>query len=310
MKKIISSKDAQEFAALGKDENCLHVDEEMWRDYNVPALVPGMQTLANALGSIDSEKLERINYVKSNFQRMIPVESEVDFTNKELKKGIWNTVFPFLAKEESTRDIKISAYANGSDALDGDDGPSIATRVMLSEKPSFNEGESPLKLKIESTDLERFAELTNIHPNFVFPIYSLALSSYSIASRITHLNENSPPSWVELNKSLVAPPEKRKIPAYESIEAFFPNGLQKKYSGEEVTLRSAIRKEGNVYVIDTLCQSGNDRIYGARANLKQRRQGVIVKGIGALLDHIDGLGNHGSLTETIKRRREFSKSSA
>ena len=88
------------------------------------------------------------------------------------------------------------------------------------------------------------------------------------------------------------------------LEAYIST-IRRNYGDGDSNVRSAIRKEGNTYVIDTICDSDGERIYGVRANLKQRSQEVIVKGIGALLDGLGKNGNPGTLTDTIERRRKF-----
>ena len=303
MKKIITAEMAEGFAKVSRDENCLHSNSEMWQCYGVPALVPGMQTLCTALASIDPNEITGLNYVRANFQRMIPVGSEVEFTNEPIKRGFWKGILEKLLSEDATaRDIKILAIANGFDTLEGKDEHSLATRVVLNTKPYFNEGDVPVNLAVNPLDVEKFAELTELPREAVSALYALSLSSSSIASRIMH---PSAPSWQELHDSLAASVERRKIPAYESIEAYFPGGFKQYKLEKGLVLRSAIRKEGNVYVIDTICDTEDERIYGVRANLKQRRQEVIVKGICALLDDLDEKGNAGALAESIQRRKEF-----
>lgn len=304
----MSAENAETFAKASRDENCLHSNSEMWRDYGVPALVPGMQTLCTALASIDREELMKLNYVRANFQSMIPVGSEVEFKNEPINrtKGFWRGLLKKFWQEDqedsAAKDIRIFAIANGVDALQTKEEPSLASRVVLKEKPYFNEGDLLFQIKINPEDVKVFYEVTELPQEAVLPLYALSLSSSSIAERI--MNPSSP-SWSELNASLVASPETRKIPAYESLEAYFPGGFKEYNLQDELALRSAIRKEGNVYVIDTICDSNGERIYGVRANLKQRGQRAIVKGIGLLLDNVAQKGNPGTLADAIERRKAF-----
>ena len=149
--------------------------------------------------------------------------------------------------------------------------------------------------------MEKCGELTGLPSELIFRFYALALSSSSAAYRIK--NPGTVPSWIELHNSLVAPADKRKIPVYDSLEAYFHSGFISSDIPGELVLRSAIRKEGNVYFIDTICQQGDERLYGVRASLKQRRQDVIVKGIANLLEGVENGGNPGTLSDAIQRRR-------
>ncbi len=290
MIKILDPKKVGEFPQRSYDLNFLHQNDTMWERYNVPAIASGFHLLLTALTAINKDNLLGVNYAKAFFPTIVPAGSEVDFEAKLARGGI--TKGP----------IRLSALANGFDALGDKRTPSTAEKKGVAERLTFYEGDHPLNIRVNQPDVDAIQEITGLPEEATPILYALALSSSSIISRIKN---PTTPAWRELNRGLEADEGKRTLPTYDSLEFYLPGGMRTFEPRSELLLRSSIRRKGKVYIVDTTCYDYDGMLYGIRANLRQRKQEVIVKVIGRLLDQIETSGDPGNLAQAIEKRREL-----
>jgi hypothetical protein len=293
MRKILDSSKSKKFAGSTFDPNDFHDDEKMWRAYNIPAIVPGFQLLTSSLAAVDSDELIQVNAGSAYFTKaLVPVGSEVTFEAKPQKGGI--------SKEKGW--IKLTAETYGTDVICDDENSASAKRLEVGERMYFWEGGMPtLTIKVNDNDLSHFQEITGLTKEAIPALYSISLSSASIANRV---NYPTTPAWIELNRGLNDSDKlKARIPAYDSLQFFLPGGMRDYNSGGVLSLRSAINRQGKIFTVDTVCYDGNEQFSGVRATLRQKSIRAIVKGIKRTLESIEQSGNPGTLENTIERMR-------
>lgn len=294
MKETINEKKVRDFVATTQDPNFLHDNEYMWNTFGIPALVPGMQLLCGALGKLEASELSNINYGATYFVNAVPVGSSVDFEARPQRKHIFS---------REVEGFKISANANGVDALSDKEEYSFVRKIPVREVGGFYETPSILSIRMNDSDLAQFEELTHIPANFSQAAFALTLSSASID---TQLRNPVTPAFKTLNEGVVVDdPTVRKIPTYQSFEFYMPQGFRAISQKMSLNLRSAVMRDKSVFTIDTICYDQSGIVYCARARLKQSRQEVIVKAVNGILDNVEKSGNPNGLEEALKRRREI-----
>tara|TARA_Y100000034_G_scaffold67371_2_gene81276 strand:+ start:1802 stop:2704 length:903 start_codon:yes stop_codon:yes gene_type:complete len=284
MIKTIGANSAREFSACIHDINFPHQNDLMWEKYGVPAIIPGLQLLFNALGTVNKDGLERINAIEGNFTTIVPVGSEIDFSSKR-RRGQTHGLF---------------ATTYGDNSIGERRKPSRATKAK--ESLNFFEGAVPVGININDNDLNTFRELTDLPEQAVPAYYAMALSTPSIGFRI---DNPGTPSWWEIHNGYYHDQEeKRKVPTYKAITAFLPDGIRD-FRSSSLVLKSAIRRSRNVYDIDTICQDGNSIICGVRSTIRQTSARLIIRSIRDRLEQIKSSGRAGSLMETIQRMENY-----
>lgn len=289
MIKVIDAGRAETFARATYDVNDLHNDESMWEKHGLPAIVPGFQLFLTAMSTIKKDDLMAMNHGRAYFNRaMVPVGSEVDFSSK--KTGMMRT------NVESQRLI---ALANGLDVLDSGDNQAKAEKLETKNGLTFYEGNIPLTIRVNDSDLASFQEVTELPSEAVPSLYAVAISTASISERIMH---PTTPAWTNLHKGYNnGEGGKRLIPAYDSIQFYLPGGMRGYQSRSGLIQRSAIQPGHNVYTVDTICHDGDQVLCGVRSVMRVKSERSMTKILGRMLTEIGKSDNPGTLEQTIAR---------
>lgn len=282
MKLILDANKVNTFRRTSHDCNLPHDEELMWEKHQVPAIVPGLQILSTAMATIDKNELIGIKGIDAYFGNIVPINSEVEFASKQ--KG---------------NSYRLSAISYGNDALASKSDFTTAAKIDVKERPFFFEGESIANVQPTDSGLADFKEVTTL-PNEAAPmLYAISLSNLSIANRIQYPTTDA---WTDLKRGLREQDDsKKRIPSYNSVLIYMPGGIRNFNAARGLTMRSAIKRNGPAFVVDTICYDGEDVLYGMRSVLGQRKTKALVKAIEDTLQKIETSGNQGTLEETLTR---------